>query len=83
MTPEFAKPPAARTFPNIRSFFEADPCTSRIKITAMLLRFRSFRFRNFANPFPQTQDSLSDDPRESWLSCAIRSNDSLGALIRY
>jgi len=41
-----AKPPEARTFSNIRSFYAADPCTSRIKLNAMLLRFGSFRFRN-------------------------------------
>src|SRR5262245_31031710 len=48
-----ANPPAARTFSNMRSFSAADPCTSRISVMAMLLRFGSFRFRNIAIPVDQ------------------------------
>ena len=29
-------------------FFRADPCTSLIKLSAMLMRFGTFRFRNIA-----------------------------------
>src|SRR5262245_1193608 len=45
-----ANPPAARTFSNILSFSAAEPCRSRIKVSAMLLRFGSFRFGNMLPP---------------------------------
>src|SRR5262245_25043349 len=54
-----ANPPPARTFSNILGFSAAEPCTSRTKVSAMLLRFGSLCFRNML-PLPSRVRQLYD-----------------------